>query len=874
MSLLKDTMYIKAGQFVFNSLSITNLGTTDQTLGLRIELPKGWSLMNNIPTDVTLSPGNTSNVTFRIRANGKVFSNIRYTIRVIVDDPTTGKSSSKYIFAYVSEYSNWQAAVIGGTSYATEFENLPSFKLKISNFGNRNEGFEIKFDSKIRLSVPSEGLQVILKPGTDTLITIGVRSRYLNQISDRIKIDINSRSEQKTIFHNVHFLSEVYEARPEKFNIAPISLRLNSSNLFNLNQSFYYLDADSYISFENDFAVSFRFRTNGNSANNNIFGNYQQYGFHFKKLSLQVGTQQDFTYNQIYGNGIRLNYRTKRSFQELLLSKGIAADVNSIGLKQEFNLGKGQDLITETQINNNKTTKVDNFFSLIHFNNQQYEKLKYGIKVGITQENQNNINKNIGPTGGYNLTYNLPRLNLESSLNYYSRYFPGVFRGQLFQSHQLLFKNKKMGFGANYTQINKNPAIFDANFNELKDYLNINLEEKSVFIRRGSPFSMITLKYSEGTQRQIFVNKNEMIGNKIVTNYFFKKNEFVHNLQLSLNNNTYGTSDTTLNNIKSLSAIYRGNWKRLQVNARYERGPTYIFDFQYLKQTGNAVERQQLNVNYHFAKKSNFKWYSGLNYFNFSTKFKPNINLQTNLYFETPKMGLSYNCSFSQNIINLKSQPYLSISIQKDLNIPIPFYKKYKSVNLKLYKDNNNNRQWDNGEEPVQSAKIKINDFYMASSDKGNLILKNVDKGQYIVNYGHIENQQGWMPAKGLKDTLRVQQDKDFLVPFIKTSSVSGILEFEAAKNSLLAPPDLSGVIVEAKDSKGNTYRTITSKNGNFYINLPNEQYTINLQAGVFGDQYFLAKNNLSVVIRDNQQVELAFLLKEKSRKINIKKLD
>ncbi len=875
VSFLRDTLKLRNGQLAFNNVVLTNLSSNTLSLGTRIELPKGWSLFSNIPSGVDIMPGQSITLPFRIKAAYDAYGNRKYILRFYIDDPSSGKTITKYIYAIIEANTTWSAELLNPNSFALETQALPDFKFKIQNNGNKTEAFDINFQSELRLSYPSTGLQLFLKPGQDTIINVGIRSRFLNQVSDKILIEINSRNTIKILKQNIYFLSNVYQPREIKYNYAPINITWNSSNLLNPSNTYYYIQADSYIKLEKNNAISFRIKSNGQPTSDNVYGNFALFNLHLNKLTISAGNQQDYMYNPIIGNGIKLEYRTDGTHQEIYGLKGQLFNATTLGLRQESFLKNGLNFKTEVQYNKNNTNNLKNLFGIYQIGLSELKNLEFNLKAGFCNESLSNLSLNkYGYILGYTFSLNKSFFRIKSNYQSYSGYMPGTYRGSLNQFHNAEIRLKYLAIGGIYTETSRQPVRYLSNYSETTNYLSIQNKEYGLSTRLFIAKNSVSLKL---TKFSFFQNTKEgsvMSGDKISFSHSIRNSKFEHTLQVNGSIAKFTNSDFSVENKNALSVFMRGRYRDLIYTARYESGPVYFYDFYYFNQTGYFNTRQHYGIGYNISKSSKFRLNSSLNLYSYNSRSKPTVSILNNVYFHLPKAGLEVNISSNNDLLNLRSTPFISLSVQKNINIPLPFYKKYKSTKISLFKDINNNGIKDANEEPVKDATLQINNIYMATGENGEVFLKNIDKGNYTINYSKISNQKGWKPKDNLTDTLQINGDKEFEIPFVKSKSISGKVIFMEAKNSLNEKLNLAGVIITAKNPKGKEFKTITNEDGEFYLNIEDNIYDISVPFNAFGTGYHFDKNTLKVNLFDNSYQEINFTLIEKARKINIRKLN
>lgn len=70
-----------------------------------------------------------------------------------------------------------------------------------------------------------------------------------------------------------------------------------------------------------------------------------------------------------------------------------------------------------------------------------------------------------------------------------------------------------------------------------------------------------------------------------------------------------------------------------------------------------------------------------------------------------------------------------------------------------------------------------------------------------------------------------------------------------------------------ATDSKGVKYSTLTDGDGEFYIDLPESDYTISVNPEVFDDTFRPVQMSYNVDLSNKEEAQVVFEIKQKNRK-------
>ena len=877
VTLLKDSLTVNVGQYCFNNVVLSNLTDQSIDLGFRIELPKGWSILSNFPSGISLPAGQIKNIPFRVKVGSRAFGGQTYIIRIYLDDPITGKTDISYVKMHVKAQSLWKAYLTNPEIITSESEDLPDFNLSIRNTGNKPELFEITFDSNLRLTLPERGTQVLLKPGEDTLLTVGIRSRFLNQIEDQILIEIQSRGKKELLRQRILFMTSVYKPNESKYEFYDVNVSLNSSNILNPNGNYFYLQSDSYLQFTKDLSLMYKFRYNGNSSYQNISQGQIFTALQYKNFKVGGGFMQNFLYGNYSGNGLMAEFKNKNACYSGQIVRNNKFSNTFYTLDADQQISEHISMGIQAQFNNNTNTGSRNAFGIYHINVSNVKNLNLKLDGGYSSETMlfGQTNKN-GLIGGYNLDYASRKFKIHSNYIDYGSYFPGIYKGLMTQNHQIYLKSGILTLGGFYNRTNRTPSYFHSDTEEFIVYDTFSQEEMGALLSSNKK-SNISLRLSKFDLEQKVGNKASMMGYKALLSFQNSRTKLNYLFQISATTSQYTSLENNNSKLSSPSyfAFFRGRSKHLSFHMRYEYGPNYFYDYLYYLSQGYYISKGQASLNYQIISKNNFYWNSGLSYYKFNGLASGNINWSNRLHLNLPKRGLGLSININNSLLNKSSEPYVNISLDKTFGIPFPFHKKYKSVRMIFFKDKNYNNKQDKDEEPVRNAQIVVNKRNMITDNEGAITLSNILPGDQVLEFDKINNQKGWTPGvNSVKDTIKVKRDIVTGIPFTRSKYISGKVAVIMAKNSINTPPSLAGILVSIKGKDGKEHKAISNSKGEFLINLASGTYEIIIPKGILGKDFYLSNNGLSVDLTQTQGEEVILTIIERERKINIRRID
>ena len=218
----------------------------------------------------------------------------------------------------------------------------------------------------------------------------------------------------------------------------------------------------------------------------------------------------------------------------------------------------------------------------------------------------------------------------------------------------------------------------------------------------------------------------------------------------------------------------------------------------------------------------------------------------------------------------------VQLGVRKQFGIPVPrkfTHTRSVTITYLCFMDLNGNRVKDKTEPELENIVIRTGDEEIMTDLNGQAELTNLEAGRYKIGIINLSDSKTWFPV--VADSILMDRSKIILIPFVKGAKITGQIYMQRERHAVDEETslDLSRIIVSALDSMGNIYRTLTRMDGTFELYVPNARYTLNLDAGVWGDQFTVVNNNLIIELNlktDNTFV--SFQVVERQRKLQIKK--
>lgn len=482
------------------------------------------------------------------------------------------------------------------------------------------------------------------------------------------------------------------------------------------------------------------------------------------------------------------------------------------------------------------------------------------------------------------------KLSAELRMSNLSKSFGENGSGRLYLYHQTGFVlNPQVSFTLinNYTHMN---AAANSNFNYFNNQFFVHLKQKSgvlipsVFYNTQSNFGL----------------RRHYKGLGFDYNYFKLLTNLKVSTSLRLGYNTL-IDHTDVPAFFSAQANLLTQYKTISFNARYFYGPTIVRNVDDIKgmrkypQTFFASFQHQL-----VFPKEYFVLHNNLNYSYYNQFYSHTFGYFPELYLFTLNgwrfrtgVGFSVNVSNPRKALELQNPGQIptdpdgqssvittNINVQfglrKEFGIPLPYRftkRKYVAVSYRCFIDVNGNRIKDKMEPELENIVIRTGDEEIMSNTFGFAELENMAIGRYHFSVINLSEYKNYFPV--LPDSILLDRTKEVAIPFVKGSKISGQIYLQRERFAVDADVviDLSRIMITAKDSAGNVYRTITRYDGTFELYVPNTHYVISLDAGVWGNQFTVLNNHMPLDLNPrSDNVFISFQVVERQRKLEIKK--
>ena len=390
-------------------------------------------------------------------------------------------------------------------------------------------------------------------------------------------------------------------------------------------------------------------------------------------------------------------------------------------------------------------------------------------------------------------------------------------------------------------------------------------------------------------------------------NSYFNSNK---NLRLALNfmggYNFYRDS-INYRPIFNANVFLMAGYRNFSSNVRYTYGPINI---QGIRQIYNNPGRYpqfifiNMNKQHVFSKIRQFVFDFSFNYSWNNITYAHNLGFSPVVYFFT-KNGWRFNASMFYNLNarnpELAQQFYtyqgtgiplpepepgtqyasnfnLQFGLRKEFGILLPKKLRknfYSNPTFIAFLDFNGNKIKDNEEVALENMVIQLNGHEAITDIDGKVQFINVEQKRYFYNVIPLVDLGGWFTLR--TDSIDITTQGTYYVPFTKGVKINGtvLLDREKFTEDVIAELDLSKIRIFTTDTSGNTYSTLTDRQGNFSFYVPYGFYALSMDESVLSDRFIIAQNNIPIELEEGlESFYQAFFIIEKRRKVKKKKFN
>ena len=710
-------------------------------------------------------------------------------------------------------------------------------------------------------------------PGSDTLIHIPILvppGREESQIRLQVHV-VDSFSQSRTFpFSIVRRFSNV-KVNPTPFGFQKLTLE---TGFFLLEKRIYHFH-ETRTTFnlkKGDLNFSFRTKTFGQqlSVERNIF----TADYSGKRLRVLMGQLSDNTHFFSYGRGVSIQFNpvAKQEWGGKLILRNDQTIYtnNNIQLYSRHQQGAIHflhQLVVDLDRIRGSTSYLINHEVSLH--KSERFKIKSIFAAGIEEFKRLRVfhSGDLGIGVGLASFFKLPKWELAGDLLYYQKSFPGLNKG--LRNYQIdlrrIFKNISVGLFYRYNYVSV-PILYDSVY--IMDAFKFNMERLG--FRTSFSSSTYHISFSSGQFRQVGLAAGQL------DQYIFIDN----NISWQLNKKTrlqFSTLSGFAGRRIVSEPVWFSNssvdikWKRMGVKGFYVRQP--IFRDSAVKVLVRTIEtvllspycsfkvfnRVPISLRYTLSKSIYDKFIT--QGFGFTLQYKSTDNnwqIQCN--------GTVPLTATIPNQTVLASFPYVTLSIQKTINVPTFFKRRYFNLRVIVYEDENANGLYDMGEPCLDGVRFAVNSLRFLTDAAGSFTISNTASGKYNLIAESGYSQKGLTPVLA-NVTIDLKGSQTYYFSFRKGHAIGGFVKFDLdpySKNQITP----ENIMIKFVDQLGKKYTTLTDTAGKFLLNVPAGIYTVSLNETSFTGSIRPVVGSFQVNLQNSSYESIIFELRERRRPI------
>jgi hypothetical protein len=865
--------------FVYNTLTINNTTSGRLDIQVIISSPAGWQMVTTNLVNITLQPFGSTIIPMRFSpSNGNTSvwqqAKIEYRLNNVID------SRKSFFKMKVQEYAGFKAMLPNSNMVLTSYQKHVGLPVYVKNAGNTSGSYVVATNNQL-LKLGTK-VEIELAAGKDTTLYVPVslsESQFSMLKKEDIKVTVtNSKGENINLIQALSRVGNILKDHSSAYLDMPLQLETGIMYSGTESPVQYYGALYGTLDFNDDNHLSMSMRSNTIAQGQTNQNSMLRFDFTGKHLQASAGNIQGVGEFMVDGYGVRLGYQWKSSNKAEVFGmlKSRVGDTRVFGAA--LHLGLSDNLrITDALSLSTDNIRMLNSGILSQVTELKIRTAKLSLITGIGAE-QNNANladgtqKTLSGTSlGYNFQWDNKHFAAVSNVMLNSNSYPGLFKGQRLQAHDLRWLKGASFLGAYY----------EYNFRKQNYWLDtmlmldmFNLKTTNYGLKTGINLKGTNLVLAAGNQKQLQDGTENF---QTSYNYINLNVSSLIAKKLFLNISSFGgvisgTGDGPKDKVFVTTTQGNLQYKTLGLSFRYDNGPYYYQEYAAYTDNHKKYERIIFSpfIETQLLKKSLSARLQG-NYARTMPSDVSNTSILANINYSHPK-GYDFNINGIVPVGGSNSnQTYVSATFRMKLKAPFIAVRKYYNLKLVLFKDQNSNGIRDAGEEPVIGQTLSLNGDLFVSDGTGVVLYKNTERGIYKADFGYSSKLKGWIPSQGTIQKFELVGNKSIDVPYKVSRVLSGklLVQVDSFSNTPFNP---SHIKVSATSDNGEIFSTLTDDNGEFYFNLPSGNYIISLSELAFSDQFRPVQFSQAADLMSNHVKTIYFEIKQKRRQINIKR--
>lgn len=849
-------------------LKIHFTDTVDFNALLHIQPPNGWRLVGGSRIHLT----NKVDSIVRITLLQTRFATSKWSsVKVQLYDSVNKQCLDTFFSIRAPWRADFQLISTDSLIEIADTTRFAAIRIRIINKGSVEGTYQVTI--KRNAQVFSTIQLPLVLAGTDTTLYVPLllpRTFQESQLRLQVYVVDNYAHSRTFPFSVVRRFSEL------KINASPYSLQnfTLESGLFLLEKKLYHFHEIRTVMQTREGGLHFSFRTRTFGQQLSVERNILTLDYEGKNVKLLVGQLSDNAHFFAYGRG--LNFQFNPTSRQAWGGKLILRNDKTIYTNNSLQLfGRHQQRsiwfshLLAFDLDRVRGTHGYLMYHELSWNQAQRISTKVNISAGIEEFKKINVfhNGDLGLGIGSALFLKLPHWEFGSDLQYCQKSYPGVNKG--LRNYQLdarrIFKKFTAGVFYRYNYVSV-PVLFDSVY--IMDAFKFNMERMGLRYTVASNRSQISI--SGGAFRQTGLTAGQL------SRYLFVDHtinwQFANKVRFQLSSlSGFSSREIAGKVIWFTNSSFDIKWQRAGFKGFFVRQPilrdstvkTLIRNVETLLFSPyislKLLKKVPISLRYSISKSVYDK--AVLQGIGFSAQFKSNTN--------NWQIQCSGTVPLTPSLPNqsvLASYPYVSLSIQKSINVPAIFKKKYFTLRVVAFEDQNSSGVYDNGEPLLSGIRFAANNFRFLTDSVGSFAISNAPVGNYEIRAESGFSSKGLTVVSAMTP-VQLSTSQLIYIPFRKGHVISGSvkIDLDPFSRKRITPEN---ILVNLTDQLGKKFTTLTDSTGRFFINLPAGKYTVSLNEAAFTGNIRPVVYTFQVDLLQNAFQTVEFELREKRREI------
>ncbi|HEX6428121.1 MAG TPA: carboxypeptidase-like regulatory domain-containing protein [Niastella sp.] len=874
---LNDSVPAEENNYAFNNISLSNNSNHSMHVQLVISAPEIASLITGNIVETDIRPGENQVIPIRFTLVKNIPLLTWHPFNVEIRMKELNQVIHTQFYTRPKENIKWKAVLKQPAVVFMETDKQVAFNIYLENTGNSADTYSFDFRTDLTLNIAKKNYAVTLLPGEARTIPAQVllSPKDIQLLKkDEITIFIkNSKGETKMLNQQINRLGFIYSGDNYSFNKMPLSMELNLQNLAG-EQPFAFFNVRGYLKLKNDQQLNVLLQTNNYYRTSAANTQKATLEYVHGPWRLTGGSIIDFNNFLIDGTGLRVQYAgLQNNSIEVMGVKSRLGNTQQFNVKLSTPVLKALTWHANAFVNRDGEKKQTSSLLLnkLEWNIDKDTRFSVEGGSGLEKITRSKLDTAmVAWQAGYHFNMQKKHYQVTSTISRYSENFPGLNKGSHYQLHEarLLINNF---FAGPYFELNK--RAYNHTGDSLVNYL-FTINNQEYGLRLGWQRKQFSLVVSPGILTQVQDSATALQSNmyKVSVNMNWQINDrwWLSAFSNAERGNT--PAMPTTGDFKSFTNFINIQNDRYGMQVRYDKGPYYYYEIKQYLQTPVAYNRIQVSpfVELPWTRKNIFCRLQA-NYLSEQQTGASFFLLYNNIQYSSPKTGIDIGLTTQVNM-SRKEDPLVNLTIRKRLQLPVYKNETSRSFKIVLYLDKNNNGWPDEASAWVTQARVLVNNDLLLSNPKGELIFKNTDDKEFIIDLSQIAGLEGWMPRQGFRQVFRPGKDqKVCFIPFTPSNVISGHLVLLRDEQSSLTM-QLDGIRITAVASDGAVFNTLTNSNGEYSFNLPAGNYIIHVNQAVFDDNFRVTEASKTADLVNNQHLHLQFEIRQKKRVMHVTK--